>query len=417
LTDGISVFTRFVGSCFGSSRLSTRNNARASFSNRSNAEPSVRSWGQERLAEAANLTADYIGFVERGENVPTLTVNLKLARALNVDAGDLPRGVHSAIVEAHEVVGSSGQAGFVTLGLALALGVCFFLIGNFLVGEGERPGGWMKIPVTFDAVQIAKHIVVDDIYSYKQVCRPGVNVFNPSGTKPAIKFREAHVNRHPGSEHCRYFHHGHLLVPLWVHRFSDHSAVHKHRFGASTPVVFQRNDAKCMTSDVLTSVSPLKWICIAIHDKFYRLNQYISPFQRFERTLRGVGGQLRGGCQLAHIDAGSFHLTKLLLHQPSLHVHQRGLLPHSAPLAVREYRESQREKRYGSSVRESPPIARRFAIALLTGLSLIPYCYTGASLADGGRVAVGRAVIVSSFTLVGASLLLYFLTGFECSWG
>jgi XRE family transcriptional regulator, regulator of sulfur utilization len=48
-----------------------------------------RGLSQERLAEAANLTADYVGFVERGENVPTLTVILKLAGALNVDACDL----------------------------------------------------------------------------------------------------------------------------------------------------------------------------------------------------------------------------------------------------------------------------------------------------------------------------------------
>lgn len=48
-----------------------------------------RGLSQERLAEAANLTADYIGFIERGENVPTLTVLLKLAKALSVDAGDL----------------------------------------------------------------------------------------------------------------------------------------------------------------------------------------------------------------------------------------------------------------------------------------------------------------------------------------
>lgn len=48
-----------------------------------------RGLSQERLAEAANLTADYVGFVERGENVPTLTVILKLAGALSVDACDL----------------------------------------------------------------------------------------------------------------------------------------------------------------------------------------------------------------------------------------------------------------------------------------------------------------------------------------
>lgn len=48
-----------------------------------------RHLSQEALAEAANLTADYIGFIERGENVPTLTVILKLARALSVDASEL----------------------------------------------------------------------------------------------------------------------------------------------------------------------------------------------------------------------------------------------------------------------------------------------------------------------------------------
>ncbi|HEY2090385.1 MAG TPA: helix-turn-helix transcriptional regulator [Thermoanaerobaculia bacterium] len=48
-----------------------------------------RGMSQEPLAEAAHLTDDYVGFVERGENVPTLTVILKLARALGVDAGDL----------------------------------------------------------------------------------------------------------------------------------------------------------------------------------------------------------------------------------------------------------------------------------------------------------------------------------------
>jgi transcriptional regulator with XRE-family HTH domain len=48
-----------------------------------------RGLSQEALAEAATMTADYLGFIERGENVPTLTVLLKIARALNIDAGDL----------------------------------------------------------------------------------------------------------------------------------------------------------------------------------------------------------------------------------------------------------------------------------------------------------------------------------------
>jgi len=48
-----------------------------------------RKLSQEALAEKAGLTADYLGFIERGDNVPTLTVILKLAKALDIDAGSL----------------------------------------------------------------------------------------------------------------------------------------------------------------------------------------------------------------------------------------------------------------------------------------------------------------------------------------
>ncbi len=39
---------------------------------------------QEALAERAGMNADFVGFIERGENVPTLTTILQLARALGV---------------------------------------------------------------------------------------------------------------------------------------------------------------------------------------------------------------------------------------------------------------------------------------------------------------------------------------------
>ena len=44
-------------------------------------------WTQEELAERAEMSATYLGFVERGENVPTLTIILKLADALGVSPG------------------------------------------------------------------------------------------------------------------------------------------------------------------------------------------------------------------------------------------------------------------------------------------------------------------------------------------
>jgi hypothetical protein len=49
--------------------------------------------GQYRTTELADLNVSYIGFLERGENVPTLTIVLNLARALEVHAADLVREV------------------------------------------------------------------------------------------------------------------------------------------------------------------------------------------------------------------------------------------------------------------------------------------------------------------------------------
>lgn len=43
-----------------------------------------RNLSQEALAERAGMNADFVGFIERGENVPTLTTILQLARALGV---------------------------------------------------------------------------------------------------------------------------------------------------------------------------------------------------------------------------------------------------------------------------------------------------------------------------------------------
>lgn len=52
-----------------------------------------RGWTQEELAERAEMNASYLGFVERGDNVPTLTIILQIARAFEIDPGDLLREV------------------------------------------------------------------------------------------------------------------------------------------------------------------------------------------------------------------------------------------------------------------------------------------------------------------------------------
>lgn len=46
---------------------------------------------QEELAEQAEVSATYIGFVERGDNVPTLTIIIQIASALGVRPSELLR--------------------------------------------------------------------------------------------------------------------------------------------------------------------------------------------------------------------------------------------------------------------------------------------------------------------------------------
>jgi transcriptional regulator with XRE-family HTH domain len=43
-----------------------------------------RGWTQEELAHAAEMSATYLGFLERGENVPTLPAIFRLAVSLKV---------------------------------------------------------------------------------------------------------------------------------------------------------------------------------------------------------------------------------------------------------------------------------------------------------------------------------------------
>jgi transcriptional regulator with XRE-family HTH domain len=50
-----------------------------------------RGWTQAQLAEAAGLSGTYLGIIERGENVPTLTVMLQIAAALKLHPTDLFR--------------------------------------------------------------------------------------------------------------------------------------------------------------------------------------------------------------------------------------------------------------------------------------------------------------------------------------
>ena len=51
----------------------------------------ARGWTQEQLAERSEMNASYLGFLERGDNVPTLSIIIQLAEAFGMEPGDLLR--------------------------------------------------------------------------------------------------------------------------------------------------------------------------------------------------------------------------------------------------------------------------------------------------------------------------------------
>lgn len=57
-----------------------------------------RGWTQEDLADAAGLTATYVGQVERGDKVASLTVVLKLASGLGVAPSELMRAFSPSVL-------------------------------------------------------------------------------------------------------------------------------------------------------------------------------------------------------------------------------------------------------------------------------------------------------------------------------
>jgi transcriptional regulator with XRE-family HTH domain len=57
-----------------------------------------RQWTQEHLADAAGVTTTYVGQVERGSKVASLTVVLRLARGLGVSPTDLLADFTPAVI-------------------------------------------------------------------------------------------------------------------------------------------------------------------------------------------------------------------------------------------------------------------------------------------------------------------------------
>lgn len=53
----------------------------------------ARSWNQEELASRTNLSAPYIGMIERGEKMPRLETFIRIANVLDSTTDELLEGV------------------------------------------------------------------------------------------------------------------------------------------------------------------------------------------------------------------------------------------------------------------------------------------------------------------------------------
>ena len=49
----------------------------------------MHGWTQEQMAEKAGITPTYTSDLERGEKVPSLTIVLRLARALDISVSEM----------------------------------------------------------------------------------------------------------------------------------------------------------------------------------------------------------------------------------------------------------------------------------------------------------------------------------------
>lgn len=57
----------------------------------------ARGFSQEHLAQAAGLARQYVGMIERGERMPTVTVGYSLARALGLPLSALVREAEKTV--------------------------------------------------------------------------------------------------------------------------------------------------------------------------------------------------------------------------------------------------------------------------------------------------------------------------------
>jgi len=55
-----------------------------------------RGWTRQKLATRAGFTPTYVGIVEQGGNVPSLTTVLELAEVLGADVGEIMRELAAA---------------------------------------------------------------------------------------------------------------------------------------------------------------------------------------------------------------------------------------------------------------------------------------------------------------------------------
>ena len=71
----------------------------------------ARNWTIRKLAQRAGVNAQYLGVVETGGNIPTLSLILEVAEVLGADAGEMVREVALARKPKREIVSVKTNTG------------------------------------------------------------------------------------------------------------------------------------------------------------------------------------------------------------------------------------------------------------------------------------------------------------------
>lgn len=355
------------------------------------------------------------------------------------------------------LVGSSGQAGFATFGLALAIVVALALVGLCATPEelSKLDLVGYKRDINLNGRherrrrQETRHLAANHVGESSNVMDVGIGVFVNDAPYDNWRYARRPLRAFENSARDISFPSKEHVVPLILlareERFSENRRGRQSQLRLSIErqigavVSSCKYDRRAHLNLVRYGVSYVlkpktksepevaidKTKFVSDHD----LDGYPSSLHYLNQIPSSNGALLGGTGQVVRVSAGRFHLGELPAHQHGLPTHELGLPIHSAPLTIGEDGESAAKESQqdgvdysGDRSNDFPPIGRRTVLCrmvflYLSAIGLIPCCYYGTRLRERGRRAAGGLLIYVGFATYFAGLILLALSLFSWSWG